>query len=186
MHDSVCTSKRIRQQLSRDYSQTKMERIVPHVAAITLPGWIRLHHTLTLQKKKQKILWGADVLKSTKTRENFRTKQNFSSGMGNLSLLSSMFSTGQFLKEKSDRFSTNSLQSFQIKSSNLVLLAFSLYIKRWSLSCRNRLFFSPLRFQTGDKHNKMITDVCKFQLAGKWSETCPANYAKGWKEKRWK
>ena len=117
---------------------------------------------------------------STKTRENF------SSGMGNLSLLSSMFSTGQFLKEKSDRFSTNSLQSFQIKSSNLVLLAFSLYIKRWSLSCRNRLFFSPLRFQTGDKHNKMITDVCKFQLAGKWSETCPANYAKGWKEKRWK
>ena len=123
---------------------------------------------------------------TTKTRENFRTKQNFSSGMGNLSLLSSMFSTGQFWKEKSDRFSTNSLQSFQIKSSSLVLVAFSLYIKRWYLSCRNRLFFSPLRFQTGAKHNQMITGVCKFQLAGKWSETCPVNYVKGWKEKRLK
>ena len=67
--------------------------------------------------------------------------------MGNLSLLSSMFSTDQFWKEKSDRFSTNSLQSFQIKSSNLVLVAFSLYIKRWYLSCRNRLFFRLWSFK---------------------------------------
>ena len=85
MHDSVCTSKRIREQLSRDYSQTKMERIVRHLAAITLPGWTLLHHTLTFF-----------LFLTTKTRENFGTKQNFSSGMGNLSLLSSMFSTGQF------------------------------------------------------------------------------------------
>ena len=184
MHDSVWTSKRIREQLSRDYSQTKMERIVRHVAAITLPGWIRLHHTLTLHIAVTSA--PRSIFLSTKTRENFRTKQNLSSGMGNLSLLSSMFSTGQFWKEKSDRFSTNSLQSFQIKSSSLVLVAFSLYIKRWYLSCRNRLFFSPLRFQTGAKHNQMINGVCKFQLAGKWSETCPASYVKGWKEKRWK
>ena len=60
-----------------------MERIVQHLAAITL-GWIRLHHTLILH------------IAFKSARRSFRIKHNFSSGMGNLLLFSSMVSTDKF------------------------------------------------------------------------------------------